>query len=60
MKLPRDVSSTELINKLAKLGYITTRQKGSHIKITRNHEFGVHNVTIPNHNPLKIGTLSRS
>jgi len=33
MKLPRDVSSTELINKLTKLGYITTRQKGSHIKL---------------------------
>jgi len=58
MKLSRDVSATELIHKLAKIGYLPTRQKGSHIRISRNSELRIHHVTIPNHSPLKVGTLS--
>ena len=38
-------------------GYQITRQTGSHIRITTK-EKGVHHVTVPNHDPLKIGTLS--
>jgi predicted RNA binding protein YcfA (HicA-like mRNA interferase family) len=34
-----------------------TRQTGSHIRITTN-ENGTHHVTIPNHNPLRIGTFA--
>lgn len=34
-KLPRDISGSELIKLLSKkLGYIITRQTGSHIRIT--------------------------
>jgi predicted RNA binding protein YcfA (HicA-like mRNA interferase family) len=40
-----------------KLGYSITRQVGSHIRLT-TEENGVHHVTIPNHSPIKIGTLS--
>jgi predicted RNA binding protein YcfA (HicA-like mRNA interferase family) len=57
MKLPRNVSADELIKKLKVLGYSTTRQSGSHIRLT-THQKGQHHITVPNHNPLKIGTLS--
>ena len=57
MKLPRDLSGSELIKKLKKLGYEPTRQIGSHVRLTTN-ENGVHHITIPAHKPLKIGTLS--
>jgi predicted RNA binding protein YcfA (HicA-like mRNA interferase family) len=58
MKLPRNVSGEELIKSLQKLGYIISRQKGSHIRLTRNHPKGQHHITIPNHNPIRIGTLA--
>ncbi|MDH5475077.1 MAG: type II toxin-antitoxin system HicA family toxin [Cyclobacteriaceae bacterium] len=55
--MPRNLSGKELIKKLSKLGYMSTRQVGSHIRLT-THENGTHHITIPEHNPLKIGTLS--
>jgi predicted RNA binding protein YcfA (HicA-like mRNA interferase family) len=57
MKLPRNVSGGELAVALRRLGYELTRQTGSHLRLTTN-ERGQHHVTIPNHNPIKIGTLS--
>jgi len=56
MKLPRDISSKELIVRLKKYGYEVTRQKGSHIRLSTSFE-GEHHVTVPN-NPIKLGTLS--
>ena len=56
-KIPRDLSGKDLIKKLKKLGYQQTRQVGSHIRLTTD-ENGNHHITIPEHNPLKIGTLS--
>lgn len=57
MRLPRDTSAQELIKSLQKLGYVVTRQKGSHVRVTTTSN-GQHHVTIPNHNPVKLGTLS--
>ncbi len=57
MRLPRDTSSTELIKLLQKLGYQVSRQKGSHIRLTTTHQ-GEHHITIPNHSPIRLGTLS--
>jgi predicted RNA binding protein YcfA (HicA-like mRNA interferase family) len=57
MKIPRDVSGQDLIKLLKPYGYIPTRQTGSHIRLT-TEQHGQHNITIPNHNPLKIGTFS--
>jgi predicted RNA binding protein YcfA (HicA-like mRNA interferase family) len=57
MKLPRDVSAQDLIKASKKLGYEVTRQTGSHIRLT-THKNGTHHITIPNHAPIKIGTLS--
>ncbi|HMR56401.1 MAG TPA: type II toxin-antitoxin system HicA family toxin [Cyclobacteriaceae bacterium] len=58
MKLPRNVAADELIKSLQKIGYLVTRQKGSHIRLTCILPTGEHHLTIPNHNPIKIGTLS--
>lgn len=57
MKLPRDLSGPELAKLLRTLGYEATRQTGSHLRVTTQQQ-GEHHVTIPNHSPVKIGTLS--
>jgi len=57
MRLPRDISSTELIKLLQKFGYQISRQKGSHIRLTTTKQ-GEHHITIPNHDPIRLGTLS--
>ncbi len=57
MKLPRDLSGRDLAKALGRLGYQVTRQSGSHLRLT-TQQAGEHHVTIPNHDPLKIGTLT--
>jgi predicted RNA binding protein YcfA (HicA-like mRNA interferase family) len=57
MRLPRDISSTELIKLLQKFGYQISRQKESHIRLTTTKQ-GEHHITIPNHDPIRLGTLS--
>ncbi len=57
MRLPRDISSNELIKRLEKFGYTVSRQRGSHIRLT-TFMGGEHHVTIPNHDPIRLGTLS--
>ena len=57
MKLPRDLSGAELAKKLSLLGYNTSRQTGSHLRLT-THEHGEHHLTIPNHPSLRVGTLA--
>lgn len=56
-KTPRNLTGQALIKRLRKLGYTPTRQSGSHIRIT-TEENGTHHLTIPDHSPLKVGTLS--
>lgn len=55
--IPRNVSARELVKALSKHGYVITRQTGSHIRLTTNIN-GEHHITIPDHTPLKIGTLN--
>ncbi len=57
MRFPRDLSGSDLAQVLRKLGYSITRQTGSHLRLT-THEHGEHHLTIPQHTPLRIGTLS--
>ena len=57
MKLPRNISAAEFVSSLKKFGYEVSRQKGSHIRLTTLSN-GEHHLTIPNHNPIKLGTLS--
>ncbi len=57
MRMPRDVSGSQLAKALRRLGYVITRQTGSHIRVT-THDRHEHHVTIPNHDPILIGTLA--
>lgn len=57
MKLPRDINGISMAKDLGALGYEITRQSGSHIRLTTVVD-GEHHVTIPAHDPIKIGTLS--
>ena len=47
----------ELAQALHVLGYRVTRQTGSHLRVT-TQEHGEHHLTIPQHTPLRVGTLS--
>ncbi|MBK9147493.1 MAG: type II toxin-antitoxin system HicA family toxin [Flavobacteriales bacterium] len=57
MRVPRDLTGKELIKSLGKLGYEVTRQSGSHIRLTTSLK-GTHHITIPDHRPIKVGTLA--
>jgi predicted RNA binding protein YcfA (HicA-like mRNA interferase family) len=57
MKLPRDVSGDDLSKALKAMGYQVTRQTGSHMRLTTT-EGGEHHVTVPRHDPLRVGTLA--
>lgn len=57
MKIPRDLSAQKLIKLLGELKYFETRQAGSNIRHTRKGITENH-ITLPNHDPLKIGTLN--
>ncbi|MBX3084050.1 MAG: type II toxin-antitoxin system HicA family toxin [Anaerolineae bacterium] len=53
-KLPQ-VSGRECVRALQRAGFIVARQSGSHIIMKRLEPQA--RVTIPNHNPIKPGTL---
>jgi predicted RNA binding protein YcfA (HicA-like mRNA interferase family) len=58
VKLPRNVDAGVLVCHLARSwGYTVVRQTGSHIRL-RTEAPHRHMITIPNHTPLKTGTLS--
>jgi predicted RNA binding protein YcfA (HicA-like mRNA interferase family) len=60
MRLSRDCSGAELakrLERLERLGYTVSRQAGSHIRLTTQAS-GEHHITVPNHDPLRIGTLA--
>ena len=55
MKLPRDLSGTELIKLLCKhSGYGRVNQEGSHVILETNTP-RKHRISIPDHSPLRIG-----
>jgi len=57
MRLPRDLTGKKLAKIVEVLGYKIERQTGSHIRLTTSKN-GEHHITIPNHSPIKIGTLN--
>jgi predicted RNA binding protein YcfA (HicA-like mRNA interferase family) len=57
MRIPRSVSGKRLARALEQVGYQITRQTGSHMRLTCNEPNQRH-VTIPNHDSIRIGTLS--
>ena len=56
-RLPRDLDGKQLARSLKKLGYEPSRQTGDHMRLTTK-ERGEHHLTIPDHRPLKPGTLN--
>ena len=56
MKTPRDLYGADLVKKLKVFKYEKLHQAGSHI-ILRTQENGEHTLSVPNHKPLKVGTL---
>ena len=57
MRLPRNLSGTQLARLLRRFGYEPTRQTGGHIRLTSTRKGTEHHITIPNHESLKVGTL---
>ena len=57
MRLPRDLTGAQLIRALQKIGYEPTRTTGSHVRLTCSMP-SQHHVTVPLHDPLRIGTLA--
>jgi predicted RNA binding protein YcfA (HicA-like mRNA interferase family) len=64
VRLPRDLSGADLAKRLGVLGYVVTRQAGSHMRLTRPRDVTTkpprdeHHITIPAHDALRVGTLS--
>ena len=54
MKLPRNISGSEIIQILKRQGFEVVRQKGSHVRLAR----GTLKITVPMHNTLAVGTLA--
>lgn len=57
MRLPRDILGSELVKALKVMGYAVVRERGSHISIATEVD-GPNKEVIPNHRPIKTGTLS--
>lgn len=55
MKLPTDVSGEELVKALQRVGFVVTRQKGSHIILRRESPHA--RVVVPHHKQIRSGTL---
>ena len=56
MKLPR-LSGREVIKALSRAGYREARQRGSHIILVKEIEYGKKAVVVPNHKEIDKGTL---
>mgnify|MGYP001453251437 CR=1 FL=1 len=56
MKLPRDVAGDDVVKGLRRVGYEVSRQRGDHVYMTTQRN-GEHHVSVPLHNPVKVGTL---
>lgn len=58
MKVPRDLSGAQLIKVLCRdWGYRQVHQEGSHV-ILQTETPGHQRLSVPNHNPLRVGTLN--
>ena len=52
------ISGKKLISFLTEIGYVVVRQRGSHVRLEKSTEAGVHKITIPDHDPIAKGTLN--
>jgi predicted RNA binding protein YcfA (HicA-like mRNA interferase family) len=60
VRLPRNLSGMELVVLLRRhYGYNLIRQRGSHMRLASTYMGYEHHVSVPRHNPLRLGTLDR-
>ena len=60
MRTPRSLSGDELVALLGRYyGYVLIRQRGSHMRIESDYMGYFHRVSVPAHNPMRVGTLNR-
>ena len=57
MRLPRDVSGSELVSFLRRYGYERIHQTGDHVRLESSVKGHSHRITIPLHRNLRVGTL---
>ena len=58
MKLPRDFSGAEVARRLARhYGYRVTPSRGSYMTVTLTAGGEQHQVTVPRHRDVRVGTL---
>jgi len=58
MKLPV-VSGEKAIKAFLNAGFVKVRQRGSHLRLEKIEGNDIIRLTVPLHNPMKKGTLSR-
>nr|WP_319538410.1 type II toxin-antitoxin system HicA family toxin [uncultured Methanospirillum sp.] len=58
MKVPRDISGSDLISYLISIGFQKIRQTGSHVRLECVIDGEPYGITVPLHDPLKTGTLT--
>lgn len=51
------ISGKEVVKALGKIGFIVSRQKGSHVRLVRMQGGIKQLVTVPNHKVIRKGTL---
>ncbi len=51
------VSGKQVVKALEKIGFIVSRQRGSHIRLARMQDEVKQLVTVPNHKVIRKGTL---
>jgi predicted RNA binding protein YcfA (HicA-like mRNA interferase family) len=57
MKLPGNIDGDELASLLNRYGYRIDHQTGSHQRLSAVISGKTHDLTIPRHKPLRVGTL---
>jgi predicted RNA binding protein YcfA (HicA-like mRNA interferase family) len=57
MKVPRDISGSNLIAYMLSIGFQKVRQTGSHVRLECTIDGEPYGITVPLHDPLKTGTL---
>jgi len=58
MKVPRNISGSDLIGYLLSNGFQKVRQTGSHVRLECTIDGEQYGITIPLHDPLKTGTFT--
>ena len=57
MKLPTDLAGQALVRVLLRVGFVVSRQRGSHIILRREEPYA--RVVVPDHKRVRSGTLRR-